>query len=59
MRDGHDSDPLERYFRPRPSDGPSGGAADPDEEEIEGVTVEGLPAPRVTVETPRGPRRPG
>ncbi|MEU6036341.1 LCP family protein [Actinomadura sp. NPDC047616] len=60
MRDGHDSDPLERYFRPRPADGPSGGAGGAgDEEDIDGVTVEGLPAPRVAVDAPRGPRRPG
>ncbi|MFI0357734.1 LCP family protein [Actinomadura sp. 9N407] len=55
-----DGDPLERYFRPRPG-GPGGalpgGAAD--DEEIEGVTVDGVPAPRVTVDGPRGPRRPG
>ncbi|GAA3981460.1 hypothetical protein GCM10023085_74710 [Actinomadura viridis] len=53
-------DPLERYFRPRPGGarGPvPGGAADDDE--IEGVTVDGVPAPRVAVEGPRGPRRPG
>ena len=51
-----DADPLERYFRPRP--GGVGGAAD-DDEEIDGVTVDGVPAPRVTVDGPRGPRRPG
>ncbi|MEU5883191.1 LCP family protein [Spirillospora sp. NPDC047279] len=69
MADGHDAgkgsdkdaDPFERYFRPRPDgvgDGVPGGddAADDD---IEGVTVDGVPAPRVTVDTPRGPRRPG
>ncbi|MFC7731781.1 LCP family protein [Actinomadura keratinilytica] len=58
MRDDRDSDPLERYFRPRPADRPSGGEAD-DDEEIDGVTVEGVPAPRVAVDGPRGPRRPG
>lgn len=59
MADGHDSDrgdadPLERYFRPRPAGGaPSG------DDEVEGVTIDGVPAPRVTVDGPRGPRRPG
>ncbi|WP_018653499.1 LCP family protein [Actinomadura flavalba] len=54
MTDGHDADPLERYFRPRPGGAPAGdpGAG------VDGVTVEGAPAPRVSVETPRGPRRP-
>ena len=62
MADEHDSgrgdaDPLERYFRPRPSGSvPEGAAPDGD---IEGVTIEGMPAPRVPVEGPRGPRRPG
>ncbi|GAA2451804.1 LCP family protein [Actinomadura vinacea] len=56
-RGGDDADPLERYFRPRPG-GAAGGAAG-DDEEIEGVTVDGMPAPRVTVDGPRGPRRPG
>ncbi|WP_433328925.1 LCP family protein [Spirillospora sp. CA-294931] len=60
MADGRDSsdepDPLERYFRPRPA----GGTGDPsDDGEIEGVTIDGVPAPRVTVDAPRGPRRPG
>ncbi|TYK53525.1 LCP family protein [Actinomadura decatromicini] len=65
MADGHDSgrgatdppdgDPLERYFRPRPG----GRAAAGDGDDIEGVTIEGMPAPRVPVEGPRGPRRPG
>ncbi|WP_131743195.1 LCP family protein [Actinomadura roseirufa] len=61
MADGHDSghddaDPLERYFRPRPGGGePEGAEGDGD---IDGVTVEGMPAPRVQVEK-RGPRRPG
>ncbi|MEV3924091.1 LCP family protein [Actinomadura coerulea] len=59
MADGHDSgrgddDPLERYFRPRP-----GAHAAEDEGDIEGVTIDGMPAPRVPVEGPRGPRRPG
>lgn len=59
MADGHDSgrgdaDPLERYFRPRP-----GAHAAEDEGDIEGVTIDGMPAPRVPVESPRGPRRPG
>ncbi|MEU8804496.1 LCP family protein [Spirillospora sp. NPDC048819] len=65
MADGHDSgrgdtggpeaDPLERYFRPRPgSHAVAGGDGD-----IEGVTIDGMPAPRVPVEGPRGPRRPG
>lgn len=71
MADGHDSDrgdadPLERYFRPRPAGGVPAGrgrgrhadGGDP-EGDIEGVTVDGMPAPRVPVETPRGPRRPG
>lgn len=66
MADGHDSgrgdsgspeaDPLERYFRPRPGSHAAAGDADAD---IEGVTIDGMPAPRVTVEGPRGPRRPG
>ncbi|REE98367.1 LCP family protein [Thermomonospora umbrina] len=61
MPDEGDSDPIERYFRPRPETpagptGPMGQAeADPPGE---GVTVDGVPAPRVAVETPRGPRRP-
>ncbi|WP_329522335.1 LCP family protein [Spirillospora sp. NBC_01491] len=60
MADGHDSDrgdadPLERYFRPRPAGGDAAGDGD----DIEGVTVEGVPAPRVAVDRPRGPRRPG
>ncbi|WP_433464496.1 LCP family protein [Spirillospora sp. CA-128828] len=60
MADGHDSgrgdaDPLERYFRPRPG----AHAADDDDGDIEGVTIDGMPAPRVPVEGPRGPRRPG
>ncbi|WP_019629103.1 LCP family protein [Actinomadura atramentaria] len=62
MADGHDAgdgagrggDPLERYFRPRPGGTPAGGDAPG-----EGVTIDGAPAPRVSVETPRGPRRPG
>ncbi|NDU77521.1 LytR family transcriptional regulator [Actinomadura sp. DSM 109109] len=59
MADGHDSgrgddDPLERYFRPRP-----GAHAAGDDGDIEGVTIDGMPAPRVPVESPRGPRRPG
>ncbi|MEW2358556.1 LCP family protein [Spirillospora sp. NPDC029432] len=54
-RDG-ETDPLERYFKPRP--GGPGGPAD-DDESIEGVTVDGVPAPRVAVDGPRGPRRPG
>lgn len=62
MADGHesgrgDADPLERYFRPRPASG-ADSPADGDAE-IEGVTIEGMPAPRVPVEGPRGPRRPG
>ncbi|MFG2017348.1 LCP family protein [Actinomadura geliboluensis] len=67
MADGHDSgrggprspepDPLERYFRPRPGShpAPDGDAGDG----IEGVTIDGMPAPRVSVDGPRGPRRPG
>lgn len=60
MADGHDSgrgdtDPLERYFRPRPGSH----AADDGDGDIEGVTIDGMPAPRVPVESPRGPRRPG
>ncbi|MGI5206810.1 LCP family protein [Spirillospora sp. CA-108201] len=59
MADGHDSgrgdaDPLERYFRPRP-----GAHAAEDDGDIEGVTIDGMPAPRVPVQSPRGPRRPG
>ncbi|MFC4910532.1 LCP family protein [Actinomadura gamaensis] len=66
MTDGHDSnrggsrrgdDPLERYFRPRPGGVPAGAPAAEDGE-IDGVTVDGVPAPRVTVDAPRGPRRP-
>ncbi|WP_026415643.1 LCP family protein [Actinomadura oligospora] len=65
MTDGHDSnrgsrggdDPLERYFRPRPG-GVPGGSPAAEDGEIDGVTVDGVPAPRVTVDTPRGPRRP-
>ena len=56
-RAGGDPDPMERYFRPR--DDGLGGAGGDDEEDIEGVTVDGMPAPRVAVEGPRGPRRPG
>src|SRR5690606_19365487 len=65
MADGHDSgrgdsgtpeaDPLERYFRPRPGSHAAAGDADGD---IEGVTIDGMPAPRVTVEGPARPRRP-
>ncbi|MFV2175161.1 LCP family protein [Actinomadura sp. LOL_016] len=69
MTDGHgtgrddpfadgDADPLERYFRPRPAGG-SDGRADGDDGDIDGVTIDGMPAPRVPVEGPRGPRRPG
>ncbi|MFC9969436.1 LCP family protein [Spirillospora sp. NPDC127200] len=57
MTDGPDSDPLERYFRPRPGGAPDGGGRSGDGD-IEGVTVDGVPAPRVTVDAPRGPRRP-
>ncbi|MBT2210645.1 LCP family protein [Actinomadura sp. NEAU-AAG7] len=62
MADGHDSgrgdsDPLEHYFRPRPG-GAAKGPGSGDEGDIEGVTIEGMPAPRVPVEG-RGPRRPG
>ncbi|KAB2359459.1 LCP family protein [Actinomadura montaniterrae] len=62
MADGHDSgrgdaDPLERYFRPRPAGGAADGPAD--DGDIEGVTIDGMPAPRVKVDGPRGPRRPG
>ncbi|WP_067488839.1 LCP family protein [Actinomadura hibisca] len=57
MTDGPDSDPVERYFRPRPGGGaPDGGRSG--DGDIEGVTVDGVPAPRVAVDTPRGPRRP-
>lgn len=67
MTDGHDpgrddpfadgdADPLERYFRPRPG---ADGRADGDDGDIDGVTIDGMPAPRVPVEGPRGPRRPG
>lgn len=61
MADGHDSgrgdaDPLERYFRPRPAGGAAEGPAD--DGDIEGVTIDGMPAPRVKVDG-RGPRRPG
>ncbi|GAA2624014.1 LCP family protein [Actinomadura fulvescens] len=67
MADGHDAgrdsgkdaDPFERYFRPRPGDGAAEGDHEDGEDGIEGVTVDGTPAPRVAVETPRGPRRPG
>ncbi|MFG2002466.1 LCP family protein [Spirillospora sp. NPDC048911] len=67
MADGHDAgkdagkdaDPFERYFRPRPGDGPAGGDDGTDDDGIEGVTVDGSPAPRVAVRAPRGPRRPG
>ncbi|WUI00591.1 LCP family protein [Spirillospora sp. NBC_00431] len=73
MADGYDSgrgaggepddDPLERYFRPRPgAHGAADAAPDPAagaDGDIEGVTIEGMPAPRVSVESPRGPRRPG
>ncbi|MFI0447805.1 LCP family protein [Actinomadura sp. 6N118] len=67
MADGHDTgkgagkdaDPFERYFRPRPGDGPAGGDDGAGDDGIDGVTVDGAPAPRVAVETPRGPRRPG
>jgi LCP family protein required for cell wall assembly len=38
------------------SGGSGSGSGDDD---IEGVTVDGVPSPRVAVETPRGPRRPG
>ncbi|MFD0685402.1 LCP family protein [Actinomadura fibrosa] len=63
MAEGHDSDrgdadPLERYFRPRPGGGAPGGGVG-DDGDIEGVTIDGMPAPRVPVEGPRGPRRPG
>ncbi len=68
MADGHDSgrgdgrpaepDPLERYFRPRPGGGRMAG--DGGEDGIEGVTIDGrYAAPRVAVDGPRGPRRPG
>ncbi|MFA1539662.1 LCP family protein [Actinomadura monticuli] len=65
MADGHDSgrdghpaepDPLERYFRPRPG---AHAAPGDDGDGIEGVTIDGMPAPRVSVDGPRGPRRPG
>ncbi|NVI87934.1 hypothetical protein HUX53_11820, partial [Actinomadura sp. BRA 177] len=62
MADGHDSgrgdgrpaepDPLERYFRPRPGARPAAG--DGGEDGIEGVTIDGMPAPRVAVDGPRG-----
>ncbi|MFB4305962.1 LCP family protein [Actinomadura sp. GTD37] len=66
MADGHDSgrgghpaepDPLERYFRPRP--GAHAAPGDDGDAGIEGVTIDGMPAPRVPVDGPRGPRRPG
>ena len=67
MADGHDSgrgdgrpaepDPLERYFRPRP--GAHAAPGDDGDAGIEGVTIDGMPAPRVAVDGPRGPRRPG
>ncbi|TDB90091.1 LytR family transcriptional regulator [Actinomadura sp. KC216] len=56
--DPPDADPLERYFRPRPG-GAGAGPAPSADGDIEGVTIEGMPAPRVSVEGPRGPRRPG
>ncbi|SEG90843.1 cell envelope-related function transcriptional attenuator common domain-containing protein [Thermomonospora echinospora] len=57
MPDAGDSDPIERYFRPRPES--PAGPAEPavPERPGEGVTVDGVPAPRVAVES-RGPRRP-
>ncbi|MGI5165055.1 LCP family protein [Spirillospora sp. CA-253888] len=48
---------MERYFRPRPGGAPDGGGRSGDGD-IEGVTVDGVPAPRVAVDAPRGPRRP-
>jgi LCP family protein required for cell wall assembly len=54
---GGDGDPLERYFRPR--DRPRRAGAAGDDDDIEGVTLDGMPAPRVPVDGPRGPRRPG
>src|SRR5690606_5860044 len=64
MADGHDSgrgdsgtpeaDPLERYFRPRPGSHAAAGDADAD---IEGVTIDGMPAPRATVEGARRQKR--
>ncbi|NKZ07369.1 LCP family protein [Actinomadura latina] len=73
MADGHDSgrgegrgegrsaepDPLERYFRPRPGAQPAPGGDSDGDAGIDGVTIDGMPAPRVTVDGPRGPRRPG
>lgn len=59
MPDVGDSDPIERYFRPRPESptGPEEGTVP--ERPGEGVTVDGVPAPRVTVEAAGGgPRRP-
>lgn len=60
MANDNDADPFERYFRPRPDGAGAGGAAPAAADDTgEGVTVDGVPAPRVVVETPRGPRRPG
>ena len=58
MPDVGDSDPIERYFRPRPRR-PDGAEEAVPEQPGEGVTVAGVPAPRVAVTSSgRGPRRP-
>ncbi|WP_119728623.1 LCP family protein [Thermomonospora amylolytica] len=57
MPDVGDSDPIERYFRPRPRR-PDGAEDAVPEQPGEGVTVDGVPAPRVAVGAGRGPRRP-
>jgi hypothetical protein len=51
MADDQDSDPFERYFRPRPGGGPAA------EEAPDGVAVDDMPAPHVLVPAPRSHRR--
>ncbi|RAY12142.1 LytR family transcriptional regulator [Actinomadura craniellae] len=50
-------DDVERFFRPRPESAP--GAEVPVDERPEGVSVDGVPAPRVAVDARSARRRPG
>ncbi|MBC6458140.1 LCP family protein [Actinomadura sp. HBU206391] len=57
MANDNDSDPFERYFRPRPNGRQSSADPEPGEGEPDGVIVDGARAPRVEVGSPRRRRR--
>jgi LCP family protein required for cell wall assembly len=58
MANDKDSDPFERYFRPRPNGRQSAADQEPEEGQPDGVIVDGTRAPRVEVGGTRARRRP-